>query len=146
MATDLENIPTWMPVVAAAILHQDGRVLMHRRPFGKHHGGLWEFPGGKVELEETPVMALIREINEELGIILDSSAIAPVAFAESYPEGPSPAIVILLYTATLWQGEPHAYEGEGWGWFTLEEAKALEKPPLDIILLESLRKLKKDVG
>ncbi|WP_319018204.1 (deoxy)nucleoside triphosphate pyrophosphohydrolase [Altererythrobacter sp. CC-YST694] len=146
MATDLENIPTWMPVVAAAIMHGDGRVLMHRRPFGKHHGGLWEFPGGKVELGETPVMALIREINEELGIILDPAGMAPAAFAESHPDGANPAIVILLYTVTLWKGEPHAYEGGGWGWFTFQEAKALEKPPLDIILLDSLRNLKKDVG
>ncbi|MEO1019891.1 MAG: NUDIX domain-containing protein, partial [Pseudomonadota bacterium] len=58
----------WTPVVAGALRGKDGRWLMHRRPLGKHHGGLWEFPGGKVEPHEIPVKSLARELNEELGI------------------------------------------------------------------------------
>ncbi|KPL67362.1 hypothetical protein SZ64_04130 [Erythrobacter sp. SG61-1L] len=139
-----------MLVVAAAIagegVGKDGCVLMHKRPEGKHHGGLWEFPGGKVEAGETPALALIREIEEELGLILDPAGMAPAGFAESIPEGANPAIVILLYTASRWTGEPHAYEGGGWGWFTLDEAKALNKPPLDVVLLDGLIELKKGVG
>lgn len=142
----LQKNPTLMLVVAAAIAGEGGRVLMHRRPPHKHHGGLWEFPGGKVEPGETPENALIREIEEELGLLLDPAGISPAGFAESVPDGTNPAIVILLYTADIWAGEPFAHEGGGWGWFTIEEAKALEKPPLDVVLLEGLNKLKKGIG
>lgn len=135
----MQNIPTWLPVVAAAILHPDGRVLMNQRPIGKHHGGLWEFPGGKVDDGETPAFALNREIREELGLVLDSDSITPVAFAESVAENDHPAIVIFLYKVTRWSGEPQALEGGDWGWFTFDEADALKKPPLDVKLLASLR-------
>ena len=64
----VENIPTWTCVVALALRDGKGRWLMHRRPADKHHGGLWEFPGGKVETGETPRNALVREIEEELGL------------------------------------------------------------------------------
>ena len=63
----VENIPTWTCVVALALRDGKGRWLMHRRPADKHHGGLWEFPGGKVETGETPRNALVRETEEELG-------------------------------------------------------------------------------
>lgn len=138
MTENLQNNPTWMAVVAAAIHDSAGRVLMHCRPEGKHHGGLWEFPGGKVEAGESPASALVREIEEELGLALDIAALRPAAFAHGPAEGPYPEIVILLYTAGSWQGEPVAHEGGGWGWFALEEALALPKPPLDVELLASL--------
>ena len=138
MSGDLAKNPTWIAVVAAAIFHPDGRVLMHRRPPHKHHGGLWEFPGGKVEEGEFPPFALAREIEEELGIVLDPGALEPAGFAQNAGEDAHPAIVILLYSARSWQGEPDAREGGEWSWYTLHEAAMLEKPPLDVSLLAGL--------
>ncbi|HTN16013.1 MAG TPA: (deoxy)nucleoside triphosphate pyrophosphohydrolase [Sphingomonadaceae bacterium] len=146
MTPNVQNIPTCLLVVAAAIEGEGGCVLMYRRPPDKQHGGLWEFPGGKVEAGETPVFSLVREIREELGLELEPGALRPAGFAESGTDGANPAIVILLYTAPRWLGEPFAHEGGEWGWFTLEDAKRLEKPPLDVILLEGLIERKKGMG
>jgi 8-oxo-dGTP diphosphatase len=99
----VENIPTWTCVVALALRDGKGRWLMHRRPADKHHGGLWEFPGGKVETGETPRNALVREIDEELGLVLEPAACAPVAFAEETIGEGRPPIVIMLYTS-VWDG------------------------------------------
>jgi 8-oxo-dGTP diphosphatase len=130
----LEKIPTWTCVVALALYDHEGRWLMHRRPMHKHHGGLWEFPGGKVESGENPSAALTREIHEELGIELSRDAIFPVTFAEEeVAEGRLP-IVIMLYKSA-WDGSPaHALEGGEIAWFTPREIARLAKPPLDIEL------------
>ena len=126
-------------VVAGALEACGDRWLMHRRPYEKHHGGLWEFPGGKVEDAEFPVKALIRELNEELGIAVREEACVPVGFAEERPpETGGRAIVILLYKVTAWDGEPEALEGEGLGWFTSAEIDSLAKPPLDSELAAQL--------
>jgi len=68
-------------VVAAALVDSDGRVLIAQRPEGKQLAGLWEFPGGKVEPGETPETALIRELEEELGIVVKQACLAPFVFA-----------------------------------------------------------------
>jgi 8-oxo-dGTP diphosphatase len=128
----------WVPVVAGALMRGDGLWLMHRRPLGKHHGGLWEFPGGKVEDDEMPVESLVRELREELGIACDPARCQPVSFAQSVGHDDQPAIVILLYTVTGWEGEPVALEGGQVGWFTPEEVRTLAKPPLDIQLAADL--------
>jgi len=130
--------PGWIAVVAGALQREDGRWLMHRRPIGKHHGGLWEFPGGKVEPSEMPREALVRELREELGIECGGARIAPAAFAETPGDGEGSAIVILLYTVRRWHGEPAALEGGAIGWFTPEEVFALAKPPLDAVLAEQV--------
>ena len=106
----MEEIPTWQCVVAGALRDPEGRWLMHRRPPNKHHGGLWEFPGGKVEAGETPRIALVRELREELGIAVDIRSSTPVAFAEECQPSQSKPIVILLYTASRWEGTPVALE------------------------------------
>ncbi|MCL9999302.1 MAG: NUDIX domain-containing protein [Erythrobacter sp.] len=116
---------------------------MHLRPEGKHHAGLWEFPGGKVDPGELPAAALVRELAEELGIDCVASDLVPCGFAETPgsdggdAEG-SPALVIMLYRIARWQGEPQALEGAGMGWFTPEEIAALPKPPLDAELAARL--------
>jgi 8-oxo-dGTP diphosphatase len=138
---ELKNNPTWLQVVAAAITRPDGRLLLQQRPAGKHHAGLWEFPGGKVESGETPALALVREIAEELGIELEPAALEPLAFAESDAVGNAPAIVILLYRAGHWRGNPQALEGGELRWFSVEEARRLAKPPLDVALLERFVRL-----
>src|SRR6202163_4376854 len=74
-------------VAAVALIDPDGRVLLAQRPEGKHLAGLWEFPGGKVHASETPEAALIRELDEELGIDVVASCLAPFTFpSHAYPE------------------------------------------------------------
>ena len=118
-------------VVAGALRRADGLWLMHKRPLGKHHGGLWEFPGGKVEASEIPAKALARELSEELGIAVDERRIEPAGFAQSEADESAPAIVILLYKISHWDGEPVALEGGEVGWFTPDQIEKLAKPPLD---------------
>ncbi|MCZ8136875.1 MAG: (deoxy)nucleoside triphosphate pyrophosphohydrolase [Porphyrobacter sp.] len=128
----------WIAVVAGALQRADGRWLMHQRPPGKHHAGLWEFPGGKVEPDEIPSQSLTRELHEELGIRCDPATMAPAGFAETRVPEAGRQIVILLYTVTGWSGEPAALEGGAVGWFTPAEACALPMPPLDIMLAAQL--------
>lgn len=111
---------------------------MHRRPEGKHHAGLWEFPGGKVEETEMPVESLVRELAEELGIGCLAKDCVPARFAETPGGEGSPPLVILLYTLAVWEGEPQALEGGAVGWFTPAEALALPMPPLDAVLAAGL--------
>jgi 8-oxo-dGTP diphosphatase len=127
-----------MLVVAAAMHRADGRWLMHRRPPGKHHAGLWEFPGGKVEPSEMPAQALERELREELGIACDSCDLVPAGFAESPMDAAERAIVILLYSIGVWQGDPAALEGGTIDWFRPDEVQSLAKPPLDAVLAAQL--------
>lgn len=125
-------------VVAGALSDGEGRFLMHERPKGKAHAGLWEFPGGKVEAAETPVKALIRELSEELGIAIDAADCEPVGFAEEAPTAGQRAIVILLYRIANWAGEPRALEGGSVGWFDSAGIAALNKPALDEVLAGQL--------
>ncbi|MDR7102921.1 (deoxy)nucleoside triphosphate pyrophosphohydrolase [Croceicoccus sp. BE223] len=128
-----------MLVVAAALFDGAGRVLLHQRPHDKHHGGLWEFPGGKVEENESPEAALARELAEELGISVDSRAFAPACFTTGpLPRGGDGALVILLYTCTQWRGEPRALEGEAVAWLDLTSCAGMDLAPLDQLLLADL--------
>jgi len=128
-----------MMVAAGALTNRDAHWLMQRRPEEKHHGGLWEFPGGKVELSEMPAEALIRELREELAIAVRHGDCEPLTFAEDKESPDRQAIVILLYKVSAWQGTPRSVEGGRTGWFTLDEIAGLDKPPLDEKLLANLR-------
>ena len=124
--------------MALALSDGEGRWLMHRRPSHKHHGRLWEFPGGKVEPRENPRDALVREIEEELGIALDRGSLSPAGFADEVLTGARAPIVIMLYKSP-WDGSaPTALEGGAIGWFTPAEIAQLDKPPLDIALAHHL--------
>ena len=140
MASGLKNFPTEISVVAAAITFQDGRILMQKRGPAGRHAGLWEFPGGKVEAGESPENALIREIEEELGLRLDAARLSPVGTAEEPAEGEFPAIVMTLYKAGAWCGEPAALQGQEWSWFSPAQAARLAMPAMDVALLERLRR------
>jgi 8-oxo-dGTP diphosphatase len=134
----LERKPTFVPVVAAAIWDAEGRLLLQQGLPHKRHAGLWEFPGGKVETGETPRFALCREVAEELGIELAEHKLDPAGLAEEAGAEGRPAIVLFLYTSLHWRGEPKALEGQGWGWFTRDEALALPMPDMDRALLHRL--------
>lgn len=129
-----------MTVVAAALRDSEGRFLLQKRPAGKRHAGLWEFPGGKVEAGETPRQALVRELNEELTIRGAVSDATLVAEAQAEAGEGEPAIVITLYTIADWEGHPHPEPGAELGWFTPDEAAELPLPPLDRSLLAQLRR------
>lgn len=134
-------------MAAAALRRADGRWLMHRRPAHKDHGGLWEFPGGKVEAGETPASALIRELEEELGIAVQAGSPRPLAFAEEPPVGGGRGTVILLYSLDEWRGEPRALEGDAViGWFTPDEIAALDRPPLDVDLCAQVFAAPRELG
>ncbi len=138
----MENNPTCLWVVAAALRAADGRWLMQQRPAGKPDGGLWEFPGGKVETGEMPHDALVRELHEELAITLEPSDLVPLTFATATPniaERTAPGgPVILLYTLTRWCGSPVSQEGGVARWFAREALAKLSMPPLDRVLLAAL--------
>ncbi len=134
----MQKNPTLIPVVAAALLDGNGRVLMQQRKLSKQHGGLWEFPGGKVEPDETLDAALVRELREELDVVIDPLAIEPLAFAAR----PGEPVVVMLYTCRAWQGEPQCLDAEAIGWFQPDELKALPMPPLDVPLAAALGNLR----
>ncbi|MCG8625745.1 MAG: (deoxy)nucleoside triphosphate pyrophosphohydrolase [Proteobacteria bacterium] len=103
-----------MPIIVAslaALIDRDGRVLIAKRPHGKPYAGLWEFPGGKLETGETPEAALIRELQEELGISTIQSCLAPLGFASTRQDNQQ--LLLLLYACRKWQGQPQAMTGEG---------------------------------
>lgn len=127
-----------MCVVAGALQRGDGLWLMHKRPAQKHHGGLWEFPGGKVEEYENQQEALIRELREELGIDIVLDSHVAVAEARDDAQHGRKSIVIALYTSRDWEGEPRALEGGRIEWFTPDQIRRLNKPPLDVMLADKL--------
>ncbi|MEM8827502.1 MAG: 8-oxo-dGTP diphosphatase MutT [Pseudomonadota bacterium] len=120
-------------VSAAALIDRDGRVLVTERPAGKHLAGMWEFPGGKVEGGETPELALIRELEEELGITTHESCLAPSGFAShGYDRF---HLVLMLFVIRKWTGRPAAREGQALKWVRVPDLFTLDMPPADRPLL-----------
>lgn len=127
-------------VVAVALIAADLRILMQRRRRDRAHGGLWEFPGGKIEAGETPDAAAAREIREELGMDLNPSELQTVSFASSsaVPESSGQPHVILLYACRQWHGEARCLDAEELAWFAPRELEYLAMPPLDYPLAQAL--------
>ncbi len=111
---------------------------MHRRPFDKDHGGLWEFPGGKVDPGEDCRAALVREIAEETTLSICADDLVETGFAVSSPGLADQAIVLLLYKTSLWEGELASPEGGTFAWLDREEIARLDMAALDVILARQL--------
>jgi len=134
-------MPAFPPllVVAVALIDADGRVLLQQRPPGRAMAGLWEFPGGKVEPGETPEAALVRELEEELGIETHSSCLAPATFAsEALGEK---HLLLLLYVCRKWKGMPEARHATALRWLKPAQMYALDMPPADLPLIGLLEAL-----
>jgi 8-oxo-dGTP diphosphatase len=101
-------------VVAAAVYGRDGRVLIAERPAGKHMGGRWEFPGGKVNVGESEGDALVRELREELGIEVAASASRPLMrLSHSYDDRD---VELSMWIVEGFSGEPQGLDGQRLKW------------------------------
>lgn len=121
-------------LVAAGVLRQGGRILATRRKAGSHLGGHWEFPGGKIEPDESPESCLVRELEEELGVTVRPGRILDVVF-HRYPEK---SVLLLFYACELVSGEPRARDCDAVAWVPVSELPALEWAPADVDFVRRL--------
>jgi 8-oxo-dGTP diphosphatase len=126
-------------VVAAALVDGAGKVLVQQRPPGKSLAGLWEFPGGKPEAGESPEQALVRELDEELGIGVEAGDLRAAAFASEALGDRH--LVLLLYICRSWEGEPKALHATELRWVDPVELNDLSMPPADRPLVAALGRL-----
>lgn len=126
-------------VAAVALIDTDDRVLLAQRPAGKSMAGLWEFPGGKLDDGETPEAALIRELNEELGIDTHESCLAPIGFAShGYDDF---HLLMPLFVCRVWEGTPRPREGQELAWVRPNAMRDYPMPPADVPLVAQLQDL-----
>jgi 8-oxo-dGTP diphosphatase len=116
-------------VAACALVDADGRVLITERPAGKALAGLWEFPGGKVEAGERPEETLIRELAEELGIVVKEACLAPLTFAShTYADF---QLLMPLWICRRWEGLAQGREGQRLAWVRPGKLRDYPMPPAD---------------
>jgi 8-oxo-dGTP diphosphatase len=126
-------------VAACALVDGEGRLLITRRPEGKPLAGLWEFPGGKVEADEVPEAALIRELREELAVQVAEADLQPLTFAShAYPDF---HLLMPVYLCRSWQGDVAAHEGQELLWVKPDTLHLYDMPPADEPLKLALRDL-----
>lgn len=126
-----------MKVAVAIIFDQEKRVLITRRPVHAAHGGMWEFPGGKLEANELPEQALIREINEEVGIdILDYRFLTEVT--HSYD---AQVVHLLVFIITCYEGKPRCRESQlALRWVSVDDLDNYQFPEANIRIIELIKK------
>ena len=128
-----------VPVAACALVDADGRVLIAQRPHGRPMAGLWEFPGGKIEPGERPEQTLIRELKEELGIVVTEPCLAPLTFAShAYPDF---HLLMPLFVCRRWTGTPTPLEGQTLKWVKPNALRDFPMPPADLPLISHLMAL-----
>jgi 8-oxo-dGTP diphosphatase len=126
-------------VAACALVDADGRVLIAQRPAGRPMAGLWEFPGGKIEPGERPEQTLIRELKEELAIVVTKPCLAPLTFAShAYPDF---HLLMPLFVCRRWEGTPTAVEGQALKWVRPNQLRDFPMPPADLPLISHLMAL-----
>lgn len=123
-------------VSACALVDADGRVLLAQRPEGKQLAGLWEFPGGKVEADESPEETLIRELKEEIGITTKVDCLAPLTFAShTYDDF---HLLMPLYICRRFEGVARGLEGQALKWVRPKDMRDYPMPPADEPLIPFL--------
>ena len=126
-------------VAACALVDADGRVLIAQRPPGKTMAGLWEFPGGKVEAGERLEDSLIRELEEELGIVVREACLAPLTFAShAYSDF---HLLMPLFVCRRWEGTVTPREGQSLAWVKPNRLRDYPMPPADEPLVSHLTTL-----
>lgn len=121
-------------VVAGALVSLQGQILIAQRPLGKHMAGGWEFPGGKVMQGETPLAALRRELEEELGIQVQAAEYL-VSCEHEYEDR---HVHLELWLVTEFSGEPQSLDQQALRWVSVEELPAANLLPADQPLIEAL--------
>ena len=126
-------------VVSIALINNYDQVLIAKRPNNKHLAGFWEFPGGKVEKDETPENALIREVKEELNVNINNKCIAPLSFSEF--DYKNFHLLLLLYICRRWEGEPKSMENNELKWVEPNMLRKYKMPPADDSLIYCVQDL-----
>ncbi|MCM2475185.1 8-oxo-dGTP diphosphatase MutT [Rhizobium sp. CG5] len=134
-----EQVRPILLVAACALIDTDGRILLAQRPEGKSLAGLWEFPGGKVEPGETPEETLVRELEEELGIVTQVPCLAPLTFASHTYE--TFHLLMPLFVCRRFEGIPHGREGQALKWVKPQALRQYPMPPADEPLIPFLQDL-----
>tara|TARA_B110000037_G_scaffold109516_1_gene126734 strand:- start:380 stop:802 length:423 start_codon:yes stop_codon:yes gene_type:complete len=126
-------------VASVALINSDNQILIAQRPKEKHLSGLWEFPGGKVEKNESPENTLIRELKEELNVNINQKCVAPLTFSEfDYKEF---NLLLLLYVCRRWDGDPESMENNPIKWVKSNKLREYKMPPADESLIYCLQDL-----
>ena len=126
-------------VVSIALINEFDEILLSKRKKNKHLEGYWEFPGGKIETNEVPEQALIREIKEELNIDINNKCIAPLSFSEfDYKEF---QLLLLLYVCRRWEGNPKPMESNELKWVKPNMLRKYKMPPADDSLIYCVQDL-----
>ncbi len=133
-------------VAAVALFNEHHEVLLAERPAGKSMAGLWEFPGGKLEVGETPEAALVRECEEELGIWIETRHLVPLTFASHSYQDPRQEkqpfhLLMPLYGCWQWKGDVRAREGQELAWVAVSALSEYPMPPADAPLVAYLQML-----
>ncbi len=120
--------------VVAAVIEKNNRILLAKRPVEKHQGGLWEFPGGKLEPDETPHQALLRELKEELDIEINTSS----PFLKVYHRYPDKAVFLDIYKVDDFEGEAKGLEGQRFEWVAREDLADYQFPAANEKIVSAL--------
>ena len=135
----MTEAPKALPVVAGVLVNARGELLVAQRPPGGWQPGKWEFPGGKIEDGERPEETLIRELEEELGIVVKEACLAPLTFAShTYPDF---HLLMPLYVCRRWDGMVTAKEGQSLAWVRPNKLREYPMPPADVPLIPHLTTL-----